>query len=57
VVAKKRSSGYRSGERGWVKVKNPAYWRRDAEREAVAGSHERRGRRTPKQSAMAPSPS
>jgi hypothetical protein len=26
--AKKRTSRYRSGERGWVKVNNPAYWRR-----------------------------
>jgi ATP-dependent DNA ligase len=57
VVAKNHSSLYRPNDRGWVKVKNPNYWRRDAEREAVARSHERRARRTPKQSAMAPSPS
>jgi ATP-dependent DNA ligase len=31
VVAKKRSSRYRSGERGWIKLKNPNYWRRDSE--------------------------
>jgi bifunctional non-homologous end joining protein LigD len=36
VVAKKLSGRYRPGERGWVKIKNPNYWRRDAEREAVA---------------------
>jgi hypothetical protein len=40
----KIASLYRSGERGWVKVKNPTYWRRDAEREAVAQSRERRMR-------------
>jgi bifunctional non-homologous end joining protein LigD len=42
VVAKKRSGRYRSGERGWLKTKNPNYWRRDDEREAVARKHERR---------------
>jgi hypothetical protein len=30
VVAKEHASRYRSGERGWVKVKNPNYWWRDA---------------------------
>ena len=44
VVAKKLSSRYRSGERGWVKVKNPNYWRRDAEQEAMTRKHERRVR-------------
>jgi ATP-dependent DNA ligase len=43
-VAKKRSSHYRPGERGWVKIKNADYWRRDAEREAVVRSRERRAR-------------
>jgi bifunctional non-homologous end joining protein LigD len=33
VVAKKRSERYRPGERGWVKLKNPSYWRRDDERD------------------------
>jgi ATP-dependent DNA ligase len=42
VVAKKLSSRYRPGELGWLKIKNPAYWRRDAEREAVARSADRR---------------
>lgn len=42
VVAKKRSSLYRANGRGWVKVKNPNYWRRDAEREAMRRSRERR---------------
>jgi hypothetical protein len=36
VVANNRSSLYRPNDRGWVKVKNANYWRRDAEREAVA---------------------
>ena len=42
IVAKNHSSLYRPNERGWVKVKNPNYWRRDAEREAVRRSAERR---------------
>ncbi len=28
VVAKWRWASYRPGQRGWIKVKNPAYWRR-----------------------------
>ena len=44
VVAKNHSSLYRPGDRGWVKVKNPNYWRRDAEREAMGLKHERRAR-------------
>ena len=42
VVAKNHSSLYRPKDRGWVKVKNPNYWRRDAEIEAMARKHERR---------------
>ena len=42
VVAKNHSSLYRPNDRGWVKVKNPNYWRRDAEREAMARKHARR---------------
>ena len=44
VVAKNHSSLYRPKDRGWIKVKNPNYWRRDAEREARARKHERRAR-------------
>lgn len=44
VVAKNQSSLYRPNDRGWVKVKNPSYWRRDAEREAMTRKHERRTR-------------
>lgn len=38
-----QASGYLgvSGQRGWVKVKNRAYWRRDAEIEAMQKSAER----------------
>jgi bifunctional non-homologous end joining protein LigD len=46
VLAKRLDSRYRSNERGWVKVKNPRCWRRDAEREAVARSRRRRPRVT-----------
>ena len=42
VVAKNHSSLYRPNDRGWVKVKNPNYWRRDLEQEAMAQKHERR---------------
>jgi ATP-dependent DNA ligase len=42
VVAKNDSSLYRPNDRGWVKIKNPDYWRRDAEREAMTRKHERR---------------
>jgi ATP-dependent DNA ligase len=48
VVAKKLSSRYAPGERGWVKMKNPSYWQRDAEIEAMQRSRDRsreRGRR------------
>jgi bifunctional non-homologous end joining protein LigD len=38
IVAKKRTSLYRAGERGWIKLKNPNYWRRDA----IARPHQRR---------------
>jgi len=29
VVAKRHAVRYGARERGWVKVKNPSYWRRD----------------------------
>ena len=31
IVAKKRSGLYRPGYRGWTKLKNPGYWRRESE--------------------------
>jgi bifunctional non-homologous end joining protein LigD len=31
VVAKSKRGHYRPGERGWIKIKNPTYWRRDLE--------------------------
>jgi ATP-dependent DNA ligase len=42
IVAKNHSSLYRPNDRGWVKVKNPDYWRRDAEREAMSRKHKGR---------------
>jgi ATP-dependent DNA ligase len=42
VVAKRRTSRYGENVRGWVKVKNPSYWRRDAEIEAMQRSLTRR---------------
>jgi bifunctional non-homologous end joining protein LigD len=44
VVAKRLTSRYRPGERGWIKTKNPSYWRRDSERDAMQRSRERRQR-------------
>jgi hypothetical protein len=34
-VAKRQSGRYAPGERGWVKVKNRAYWRYEIERESA----------------------
>ena len=42
VVAKLVSTRYGPNRRGWIKTKNPNYWRRDLEREAMARSRERR---------------
>jgi ATP-dependent DNA ligase len=36
VVAKWRRASYRPGQRGWIKVKNPGYWRRPSEIEAMS---------------------
>ena len=44
VVAKRLDSRYGPSRRGWVKTKNPNYWRRDLEREAMTRSRERRVR-------------
>ena len=35
IVAKRRRSTYRPGRRGWIKVKNPVYWRRESERASL----------------------
>jgi ATP-dependent DNA ligase len=45
AIAKRLASRYRPGDRGWVKIKNPACWRREPEREAMRKSAERRARR------------
>jgi bifunctional non-homologous end joining protein LigD len=43
VVAKRRSSRYLPGERGWIKTKNRDYWRYELEREgALRSGRERR---------------
>jgi bifunctional non-homologous end joining protein LigD len=44
VVAKRLASRYHASQRGWIKTKNPNYWRRDSEREAMQRSRERRQR-------------
>jgi bifunctional non-homologous end joining protein LigD len=44
VVAKWRRSSYRPGVHGWIKTKNPGYWRRQSEVNAVKRSVERRAR-------------
>jgi bifunctional non-homologous end joining protein LigD len=44
VIAKNHSSLYRPNDRGWVKVKNPNYWRRDAEQRGHRPKHERRAK-------------
>jgi ATP-dependent DNA ligase len=41
IVATRRSGLYRSGYRGWIKVKNPAYWRRESEIELMQRRRER----------------
>jgi ATP-dependent DNA ligase len=35
LVAKRRHSRYRGGERGWVKTKNRSYWRWQMEHESA----------------------
>ena len=41
IVAKRKASIYRAGYRGWTKVKNPAYWRRESEIELMWRRRER----------------
>ena len=45
IVAKRRSGLYRPGYRGWVKTKNPAYWRRESEIEQMQRRRVRVGAR------------
>jgi bifunctional non-homologous end joining protein LigD len=42
VVAKRRDSRYRPGERGWVKIKNREYWRYEMERESAINKRRQR---------------
>jgi ATP-dependent DNA ligase len=44
IVAKRRNGLYRPGFRGWTKIKNPGYWRRESE---IAQMQRSRERRTP----------
>jgi ATP-dependent DNA ligase len=39
VVAKRRGSLYRPGDRGWVKIKNREYSRYEMERESAIHRH------------------
>ena len=41
VVAKRKGSRYRPGDRGWLKVKNRDYWRYDLERESAINKRQR----------------
>jgi len=38
IVATWRRASYRPGQRGWINVKNPAYWRRPPETTAMSRS-------------------
>jgi bifunctional non-homologous end joining protein LigD len=42
VVAKRINNRYRPGERGWVKIKNRAYWRCELERESAINMRRQR---------------
>ena len=44
VVAKRTTSRYGANVRGWVKIKNPNYWRRDAELDAAFARAKSEGR-------------
>jgi bifunctional non-homologous end joining protein LigD len=46
VVAKEQGSQYGPQEPGWVKIKNPNYWRASLEVEGMQRSRERRRRAT-----------
>jgi bifunctional non-homologous end joining protein LigD len=41
VVAKRSASTYRPAQRGWIKIKNPGYWRREQELESLRRAVER----------------
>ena len=42
LIAKQLDAPYRPGRREWIKVKNPAYWRRGPERAAMDRSYARK---------------
>jgi len=41
IVAKRKAGIYRSGHRGWTKIKNPSYWRRESEIDLMQRQRER----------------
>ena len=41
VVAKRTNGTYRPGCRGWTRIKNPSYWRRESELAGVGSSRSR----------------
>jgi ATP-dependent DNA ligase len=43
IVAKRRNGTYRPGFRGWTKIKNQGYWRRESEIELMRRRRERVG--------------
>ena len=45
VVAKRHDRIYQPGYRGWTKIKNPTYWRRESEIAGIRRSMERRTKR------------
>jgi bifunctional non-homologous end joining protein LigD len=44
IVAKRLTGSYRPGYRGWIKVKNPTYWRRASEIESIGRHRDRLAR-------------
>ena len=44
IVAKPSASAYRPGYRGWLKIKNPSYWRREQELYLTGSSNSSRWR-------------
>ena len=56
VVAKKRNGIYRPGYRGWTKVKNSHYWRRESEIVLMQRSRERRRTRDQRPETVAGAP-
>lgn len=56
IVTKLHGGAYRPGYRGWTKVKNPSYWRREGKVAQMQRSRERRVRLTSAFSGLKTSP-